>query len=84
VILAEELRRLTKLARFLARSLNDLCQQRFSLRSALNISPSKLEHPGPPLSQIRISFSAAGFAEGKNQKNNSEAWVLLEMGIRPA
>ncbi len=46
--------------------------------------PSRLEHPGPPFSQIKISFSAAGFGEGKNQKYSSEAFVWFEMGIKPA
>ena len=46
--------------------------------------PSKLEHPGPPLSQIKISLSAAGLGLGKNQKYSSDALAFFEMGMRPA
>lgn len=37
-------------------------------------SPSNELHPGPPFSQMVISFDAAGLELGKNQKNN---WFLL-------
>jgi hypothetical protein len=47
-------------------------------------NPSNELQPGPPLSQMTISFVALRFAEGKNQKNSSEAFFALEMGNKPA
>ena len=48
-------------------------------------NPSNELQPGPPLSQIAISFVASGFCEGKNQNHSWFSSVAFGlMGRRPA